>query len=288
MRHSDYRAAFDSIPFREDFQRETLQRLRQSAGQRTEKEYWNMKKKRFALVAAALSALLVVSAAATVMLLSPKEVARRTGQQVLAQAFESEDAVTINKAETVEDFHVTLMGMVSGENLSGLEESSDIVQDRTYAVLSMARCDGEAIITDDAPLTVSPLVEGFAPWQVNAWTLGGGASYFTENGILYYLFECDNVNIFADHTVYLAVYPGTHTPPSAEIFSFGEDGKIGVQNGKEVVLFPLPLDPAKADPAAVAQLTGPTQPMPGEESQDLQAVPGDKKGEFLIVPKETD
>jgi len=255
MNRREYRAAFDRIPFRADFQRDTLQKLREHTGQRTEKECYTMKKKRFALVAVALAALLMVPAAAAAVLLSPRDVAQHAGQQALAEAFEGEDAVTINERKSVGGYDVTLMGMVSGAGLSLLEEKhadADILQDRTYAVLSMTRQDGGGV-AEDLPLTVSPLVEGFAPWMVNAWTLNGGVSAFTEGGVLYYLLECDNVSVFADHTVYLAVYPGTHIPPSADLFTFGEDGKIGIQTGREAALFVLPLDPALADPAAAAQ-----------------------------------
>ncbi len=212
-----------------------------------------MKKKRVALIAACLSALLVVSAAAAAILLSPKDVAQRVGDQTLAQVFESEDAVAIDETATVGDYTVTLMGMVSGKGLSDYAaQAPGLVDARTYAVLAMARTDGTPFEGDTAPLTVTPLVEGFAPWQVNAWTLEGGYTSFAENGVLYYLFECDSVEPFADHTVYLAAYEGWGMAPSAEMFTF-EDGKIGVQDGQDVALFTLALDSAKADPEGVAE-----------------------------------
>lgn len=105
-----------NLPFAEDFQRRTVQRLRQATGQRSEKEFIFMKKKRFALVAAALATLLVVSAAAAVMLLGPKEVAQYVGDQVLAQAFEGEGAVAINETKSVCGYDVTLVG---GRPLAG-------------------------------------------------------------------------------------------------------------------------------------------------------------------------
>ncbi len=86
MNRKDYRAAFDAIPFREDFQRRTVQMLRQGAARPSQKECFSMKKKRVALIAACLSALLVVSAAAAALLLSPKDVAQRLGDLTLEEA----------------------------------------------------------------------------------------------------------------------------------------------------------------------------------------------------------
>lgn len=286
MNRKDYRAAFDAIPFREDFQRRTVQMLRRSAERPIKKECIPMKKKRIALVAACLSALLVVSAAAAALLLSPKEVAQRVGDQTLAQVFEGEDAVAINETATVGDYTVTLMGTVSGAGLSDYAaQAPDIVGERTYAVLAMARADGGAFAADaEAPLTVTPLVEGFAPWQVNAWTLGGGYTWFTEDGVLYYLFECDSVEPFADRAVYLAAYEGHDIPPSAELFTF-EDGKIGVQPGQDAALFPLALDPAKADPAGVAQRF-PALPQVDEDAPETDPLTGDEDWTYHIVPSD--
>ncbi len=229
-----------------------------------------MKKKRVALIAACLSALLVVSAAAAALLLSPKDVAQRMGDQTLAQVFESEDAVAIDETKTVGDYNVTLMGMVSGAGLSDYAaQAPDIAGEQTYAVLAMSRTDGTPFEGDTVPLTVTPLVDGFAPWQVNAWTLEGGYTWFVENGVVYYLFECDSVEPFADHTVYLAAYEGWGMAPSAEMFTF-EDGKIAVQPGQDVSLFTLALDSAKADPAGVAERF-PALPQTNEDASEPDA-----------------
>lgn len=209
MNREQYRAQVDALSFSSDFQDRTMARLAQ------EKERKPMKKMNLkaVLLAAAVVAAMSVTAYAAITL-APRDVAQRAGNEALAAAFEGEDAITVNETKTVGDYNVTLMGLVSGTGLSRVESLPDSVdQDKTYAVLAYARTDG-ADITEDVPdLTVSPLVEGYAPWRLNAWTLGGGVSSFAQEGVLYYLFECDNVEPFADHTVYLAVYPGTHTPP---------------------------------------------------------------------------
>lgn len=124
---------------------------------------------------------------------------------------------------------------------------------RSYLVVSRARIDGspiqEATITD---YTVTPLVAGYLPWEVNIWTLGGSASAFLRDGIVYYIYEFDSIEMFAGHTVYLAVYEGGGVP-SAEVMTQAEDGSISYNPDFTAphAIFEVPLDASKADPAAV-------------------------------------
>ncbi len=276
MNREQYRAQVDALSFSSDFQDRTMARLAQ------EKERKPMKKMnpKAVLLAAAVVAAMSVTAYAAITL-APRDVAQRAGNEALAAAFEGEDAITVNETKTVGDYNVTLMGLVSGTGLSRVESLPDSVdQDKTYAVLAYARTDG-ADITEGVPdLTVSPLVEGYAPWRLNAWTLGGGVSSFAQEGVLYYLFECDNVEPFADHTVYLAVYPGTHTPPSAELFGF-EDATGVITSKGEAALFSLPLDESKANAQKAEELAGIwDQPQPAAPQTSGEALPAD--GEFII------
>lgn len=277
MNREQYRAQVDALSFSSDFQDRTMARLAQ------EKERKPMKKMNLkaVLLAAAVVAAMSVTAYAAITL-APRDVAQRAGNEALAAAFEGEDAITVNETKTVGDYNVTLMGLVSGTGLSRVESLPDSVdQDKTYAVLAYARTDG-ADITEDAPdLTVSPLVEGYAPWRLNAWTLGGGVSSFAQEGVLYYLFECDNVEPFADRTVYLAVYPGTHIPPSAENFAISDEGHISVVAGADVAMFVLPLDEGKADPEKVAEMGFDTwEPLEMDTTEDEPF-----GGEVQIIPE---
>jgi len=294
MNREDYRAQVDAVPFSPDFQDRTMARLSALA---REKETKTMKKThlRTGLIAAALAAVMVVGACAAAVLLNPQDVARHVGNEALAAAFENGGAVTVNETQTVGSYDVTFMGLASGEGLSGVEGLDGVAQDQTYAVLAYARADGTAITEDVPELTVSPLVEGCAPWQVNAWTLGGAVHSFAQDGVLYYLLECDSMEPFADHAVYLAVYPGTHTPPDAGTFGFDEGtGAITVKEGKDAAMFTLPLDPAKADPEkAQALLDGmfwaqpetaepPAEDLPADLDITFSADP-DQPGEVVIL-----
>ncbi len=202
-------------------------------------------------IAAALIAVLSCTAFAAYYFLSPKDVAERLSRYELAECF-TKDGVTFDlPAQTSGDYRIELLGMTSGKNL---DEVADTDTDKTYIVGAVTRTDGEAI-TEYTDLMISPLVAGYAPWQVNIFTIGsGGKSYFLDEGVEYFLIECDNISIFADRTVYIAVYEGM--APDRETFAINEDGSISFNEGYTGVraLFEAPLDKSKADPEAVKAL----------------------------------
>ena len=254
MDRKTYREAFDQIPFSADFQERTANLLRQRAreSEKENKMTHFSKTKKMAVSLAAAVALLIVSVSAAVVWLTPSQVAQRHDQPLLAEAFEGPGAIAMDETVETGDFAVTLMGLVSGEHLDVLNQ--DLDNARTYAVLSLRRLDGEPLDNetfDFTGYTMTPLVAGCSPSAVNNWTLGAFASGFAENGAYYYLLDTESIEMFADRTVYMAFYDGG--VPNNTIFSVYDGGAIafcddftGVQ-----ALFELPLDPAKADPAAV-------------------------------------
>jgi len=246
MNWDDYRKAIDAEPLRAGFQERTIRMLERAQ----RKERFSMRKSRLLLVAACTAALLIGTVAAAVHFLSPREVAAFYGDETLAAAFSGESAAVLDETAVCGEYTFRLAGIVSGKGLSDF--ANDVETDRSYLVVSRARTDGapieEATITD---YTVTPLVAGYKPWHVNLWTLGGAASAFIRDGVVYYIYDFDSVEMFADRTVYLAIYEGF--APSAEIFEQAEDGTISFNPSFTAphALFELPLDPAKADPAAV-------------------------------------
>lgn len=254
MNQRDYRAAFDRVEFRPDFQQETVRLLRGAAGQPEKKEQEAMKIKhptRMLALAAALVAVLVLSVSAATMLLSPRDVANQLEDPVLAAAFQSEDAMMLNEVIESEGYRFTMAGLISGKGLSAFTQNVD--ESRTYAVAAVSRVDGTPIEEATTSLVLTPLVEGYAPQQVNAWTLGGGYSSIVRDGVAYYLFDCQSLQLFADHAVYLAAYEGF--VPGPDVIATAEDGTLSFADGVTGprALFTLPLDPAQADPAAAAQ-----------------------------------
>lgn len=251
MDREEYRRAFDSIPFDAGFRQRAKAALRQEAG-RTEREYRIMPLKKFGKTAALLAAALAVLtlSVSAYLLLSPAQVARELDDPVLAEAFASEDAVLLDQSARVGDYDATLLGLVSGKGLSAF--GSDFEQEHTYIVLSLASADGtplEQTSYDAFSTTITPLVAGCPVHAVNCWTLGGFARCAVRDGTAYYLLDVQSIEMFADRTVYLAVYPGGGVP-STDQFDMAADGSLSYAAGHEGALFVLPLDASRADPEA--------------------------------------
>ena len=298
MNRQDYRAAFDAVDFSADFEERILQKLaapRQTSEKEQNKMSMNRMKKTILLAAAAV-ALLAVTVSAAVLWLSPAQVADRVEEPLLAEAFQGDDAIVLDESVTAGDYQITLAGMVSGEDLSvPTEYNGEIINDRTYAVFRVARADGEPL-TDYPNLSYSPLVDGYHVRCVNAWTLGTTTQQFIEDGVIYCLFDCRNLEIFADHPVRFAIYEGG--VPNTDLFSMAEDGTISLREGVVGALFTLPLDESRADPEAAqtfAESTGiPWEPMTDAElAAQAEAVPDveksvDDEGNLTFTIQEAD
>ena len=226
----------------------------------------NRVKKTSLLVAAAV-ALLAVTVSAAVLWLTPAQVADRVEEPLLAEAFQGEDAIVLYESLTAGDYQITLAGMVSGEDLSvPTDYNGEIINDRTYAVFRVARADGEPL-TDYPNLSYSPLVDGYHVRCVNAWTLGTTTQQFIEDGVIYCLFDCRNLEMFADHPVRFAIYEGG--VPNTDLFSMAEDGTISLRESVVGALFTLPLDARTADPDAARDFVESTG-IPWEPMTDAQ------------------
>ena len=253
----EYRRAFDTIPFSDDFETRTQAMLRCRL-QNLEKEESQMtvRKSRKWILAAAVAvavALLALSVSAAVLWRTPAQVAEEIQDPLLAQAFAGEDAILVNESAQVDMYTVTLGGLVSGAGIS--DWCSDVEESRTYAVVSVARTDGMPLtkdnydVTSNGMFTITPLVAGYPPQSVNIFSLDGNRVSFLQDGRAYYVMDTKDIQIFADHTVYMAVYQGF--VPSYKQFSAAEDETLTMRDDVVGCMFTLPLDPALADPEAV-------------------------------------
>lgn len=211
------------------------------------------------LLVAVLMLVMSVTAYAATQLFSSNQVAEHLGEKALAKAFESKDAIQINQSKSSGGYNFTLHGIVTGAGLKEFEALTKraLYPNRTYAVVSIARQDGGLMPkTGDTeygkdPFFVSPLIKGQKPWQVNIASMKGGYSEAVYEGIMYRLIECDDVEMFADKGVYLAISSGSPFF-NKEAFAYNEQtGEISARADYQgaSILFNLPLDTKKADPA---------------------------------------
>lgn len=200
-----------------------------------------------------LAALSSVSVYAAYRYLNPSQVAEKVAtNSSIAQAFMSKDAVKINETQSSNGYNITLLGLVSGKNLAihiPEENSQTLTSSHTYAVVAIERTDGLKIEYKD--FCISPLICGVDFMIANNATMNTFLTYFEQDGILYHLLECENLEIFADKGVQLGVVDNF----GKETQAFYMDETTGVyqkQDGyqKTNALFTLPLDKTKADEIA--------------------------------------
>ena len=192
--------------------------------------------------------------------LMPNEVAKVTQNEKLAEAFMDEDAILVNETQSYGDYQVTFLGIVSGDNLTKqiiTDDNGVIHSDLSHIVVAIENADDTPMpdIAEDAyselEFLVTPLIDGYNPVTYNAFAFGGGYTDEVVDGILYRVMECDNVEMFADCELHLAVLDSTFY--RAPAYHYDEaSGKISRNESYEGLnaLFSLPIDLAKADPEA--------------------------------------
>ena len=243
----EYKNQMADICFNADFEKNTVELLK-SAAERKEKRV--MKKPVRILAAAALIiAVVSVTAFAISSLLSARDVAEHFGESQLADSFSQQDY----EIESVTDkgYTVSFLGLVKGEKF----ESESIKSDCSYYVVSVANEDGSPLsLADGNPLGMSVIIEGYPAWKINTWSLNTSANGMEENGVLYYLYDCENLEIFADRNVYLAVYEGF--VPDLDIITMNSDGTFDFTEGYDgfKAMFRISLDPSKANPEAAEEI----------------------------------
>ncbi len=223
---------------------------------KTERENKNMKrsfkKLTVGLIAAATAIILSITAFAAYHFLSPAEVAKEFGDIQLADFFAENGGTKFDiTPQESKGYSIGLLGIASGKNLSSYTNADE---DKTYIVGFIAKSNGEKL-TDFAQITVTPLVSGYEPYKVNIFSLNnGGRQEFIKDGVEYFIIECENLNIFADRTVYIAAYEGL--APGPDKFILNSDGSISYAEKYSGIkaMFTVPLDKSKADPKAAHEL----------------------------------
>ncbi len=247
-----YKKETDSLSFSSDYEVRFADAMKK-AEEGKDVIFVMKKRKKIRLLAAVISALLILSltAYAAVTLLSPQEVARELGKEELTDKWKQSEKFPFTSGD--EEYTVSVLGYAPDNKLNIIDgEATE--ENRTYLVISIARTDGTPLkAVYGMPLQISPLVKGYEPFKVNLWTFGSGANGLEKDGVLYYLFETADLEMFADKTVYIAAYEG-FTPMDA--LTMKEDGTITYKDDYTgfKAIFELPLDESKANPEAVEEL----------------------------------
>lgn len=216
----------------------------------------NMRKvNRVAAAAIALSIAMVgtVTTYATYRYLHPSQIASQVSDNnALAKAFESEDAIEVNETQRSNGYEITLLGIVTGRGLEPYipkEKIEEIQPEYTYAAFSIRKIDGSAI--ENRNFCIAPLIGGVPFMEGNAATLDVFSTCFVQDGILYELVQCDNLQIFADRGVWMSVvdFFGEERAAFQMDAATGAYSKVENYDGTSA-LFRLPLDGSKADKSA--------------------------------------
>ena len=183
--------------------------------------------------------------------LSSADVAKKMQDNTLAEIFLSEEAKVINETQTYGEYQITLLSMVSGELLTEHPMYNDgtIMTDRTYAVVAIENADGTPLPSpsEDAyaelEFFASPLMKGYNPVMHNIVTMSGAYGEMEEDGILYRLLECNNVENLAIDEIYICVSDGVFY--NARAYQYDETtGEISRNEAYEGLnaLFVLPME----------------------------------------------
>ena len=247
-------------------------------------------KHKFSLSAAAaifalVIALYSVTAYAALKYLSAQEVASALSENKLAEGFGSDNLLKEAQTQHFEDYDVTLLGLVSGQNLSEYisVDNGEIISDNTYAAVAISRADGSPMLdtsSDDygkEDFLVSPYIEGLDPAQYNIFSLNaGGYLAVVENGVQYRIMEVENIEAFADRKIYLGVSDGSFYNSEAYIYdtNTGSLSRNSDYSGVNA-LFVLPIEASKADQdkanAILEKINNPDEADENELSQEQPA-----------------
>lgn len=242
-----------------------------------------------------LAAVSSVSAYAAYRYLSPSQVAEEIANNgALAKAFESEDAIVVNETQSTNGYDVTLLGLVSGEYLDICvpeDIAMNLQQSHTYAAVAIAKSDGTEMEYRD--FCISPLINGVSFSVANNATLNTTLTFFEQDGIIYNLIECDNLEMFANRGVQLGVVDSFGSETRAFMMN-KETGVYEKQTDYEKTnaLFTLPLDKEKADEAKGEKYLAELESK-AEEEDDIDAEADEelqKLAEFVstITPENID
>lgn len=246
-----YVKEMDEISLSEGFEIRTANLMKQRVERKDEQALKKRKPAKVLAVAIVIIALLSVTAFAVSYLLSASEVADYLGDKEIAAMFKDSEC----EPHTVSNgtYDVTFLGKTTGTILN-MTEGFEAEETRTYAVIAIRNTNSTPLsLVDGMPVQPVPVIEGYMPFRTRG--IMQSAQGMEREGVLYYLFDYENLEIFADRTVSIALIEGSIVP-TPEILTMDENGKIIYADGYTGIkgIFDLPMDKSKADPKAAEEL----------------------------------
>lgn len=205
---------------------------------------------RAAAVVVALLAVLCTSAYAVSRILSGSQLSQLWGEKTLSRAF-AEMGVPVFAQKEADGYRYTLTELVAGAELSQAMYPEGFAADsRMYVALAIERTDG-APMTSDPVHIISPLLQGYEPWNWNVYTLNTTMCVTTHAGVQYTLLSCDDFSALADTGVKLLIVPKEkNNALFSDWVSFDKNtGGIALKRdyADKAVLFDLPIPEQYAD-----------------------------------------
>lgn len=194
----------------------------------------------------------------------------------LAKAFESEDAISINEVQKSGDYAFKLMGIVTGSDLAPYvsdDSRNEIDSKKTYITMAISMNDGSQM--PNRNFCISPLIGGVPFSVANNGTLDTQLIWFEQDGVIYELVECDNLEMFADRGVWISAVDSFGD--EAHAYVLNEDGSYTKNSSYEgfSALFKIPFDVSKADKAAADEYL---KNLESENAVDTEQNAGDDAG----------
>ncbi len=249
-----YTKEMDEISLSEGFETRTANLLKQKAKRKDETLLPKRKTIKVFAAVFAIIALFSLTVFAISYLLSAGEVAKYLGDKEIAGMFKDSEC----EPQTVSNgtYDVIFLGKTTG-TLLNKTEGFECEEARTYAVIAIRSTDGTPLsLMNGTPVSTAPVIEGCMPFETWA-ILNMGARGLEREGILYYLFDYQSLEVFADRTVSIAVFEG-NAFPTPDILTLDENGKVIYGEGYVGIkgIFDLLMDKTKADPEAAEALLG--------------------------------
>lgn len=166
----------------------------------------------------------------------------------LAEAFDSQDAIVIDKSQESGDYVFQLLGIVTGSHLEPYvtnASKADIDSQKTYITMAISKKDGSAMA--NKKFCISPLIGGVSFEEANNETLKTEMTWFEQDGVMYELVECDDLGVFADQGVWISAVDSFGDERNA--FVLNPDGSYTKNAEYQGVsaLFVIPFDSSGAD-----------------------------------------